>query len=77
MTNDDKYYVYFTPKVRNAKDGQGGRSKDAYEWLSLRGHDRVHLLNKLPTSLPLILPGGLGTDLKQLWEVCPISHGFT
>ena len=39
MTNDDKYYVYFTPKVRNAKDGQGGRSKDAYEWLSLRGHD--------------------------------------
>ena len=41
MTNDDKYYVYFTPKVWNAKDGQGGRSKHAYEWMSLRGHDRV------------------------------------
>ena len=56
-------------KVWQAKDGQGGRSKEKYEWTSLRGHDRRVLLKKLPSKIPSLLTGTKGQAIKKIWEV--------
>ena len=53
------------------KDDKGGCSKDCYDWMSLRGHDRQVLFKKFPELIPSILPGKFGQDLKDLWEVYP------
>ena len=70
--NKRYYHQYLSSvlrKVWNAKDGKGGRSKDAYEWTSLRGHDRRVLLKKLPSKIPSLVPGSNGESVKELWEV--------
>ena len=56
--------------IWNAKDGQGGRSKDSYEWTSLRGHDKRVLMNKLPEKIPSLITGFVGDNVKKLWDVC-------
>lgn len=59
-----------SPKVWRPKDGSGGRSKDNYEWTSLRGSDKRKLLIKLPPKIPSLVPGGvIGERVKELWEV--------
>ena len=44
------------------------KARDGYDWTSLRGHDRRVLLQKLPPSIPSLLPEGTGERVKTLWE---------
>lgn len=56
-------------KIWNAKDGNGGRCYDKYEWTSLRGGDKRVILKKLPAKIPSLLPGDTGLKVKDIWEV--------
>ena len=62
-----------------------GRSKDSYEWTSLRGSDKKKMLDRLPPKIPFLLPEE-GERVKELWEVAqnciplihpefPVDHG--
>ena len=55
-------------QVWKAKEGSG-KSKDIYEWTSLRGSDRKTLLKLLPPSLPGLFKNDNGVKVKTLWEV--------
>ncbi len=49
---------------------QVSKSRDSYEWTSLRGHDRIKLLDKLPSKLPsLFVSVETGEAVKSLWTV--------
>ena len=69
-------YTYVLSKVWNTKDGRGGRTKDSYEWTSLRGHDKRVLLRKLPPKIPSLVHGEAGDNVKELWIVCLQFHSM-
>ncbi len=58
--------ITFGYRFGTLKDGKGGRSKDSYDWTSLRGHDKRVVLQKLPPMIPSLLTT-LGDKVKELW----------
>lgn len=52
---------------------KSGKSKDTYDWTSLRGSDKRKMLKKLPPKIPSLLPPVNGDRVKELWEVYTFS----
>ena len=41
-----------------------------YDWTSLTGREKKHLLATLPDKLPTLLPADIASVVCQLWKVC-------